>query len=103
MELVSPPDVIEEVVRDLDIGLSSGYLEAITIRGNDWYKIYKDRIVVTQNSQTATYYIAHIAYRRERTRTIKTPVKRAPTQNATGRSAVQQAITASESGYGHAV
>jgi hypothetical protein len=74
METTSQPEVVVEEVQDLDIGFSSGYLETLTLRGNDTYTVWPDRICVTKNGESATYFIAHIAYYRERKRIVRTPI-----------------------------
>ncbi len=77
MDVISPPEVIEEVVTDLDIAFLNG-IRSLTLKSTDTVKCEEHYMVVEMGEPKETIWLcrAHILWHSERQRTIRRPVKK---------------------------
>ena len=77
MDIVSPPDVIEEIVTDLDVAFLNG-IRSLTLRGTDNYSFSEREIVIEMGEPTEFISMnrAQVLWFSTRSRTIRRPVKK---------------------------
>ena len=77
MDIVSPPDTIDEIVTDLDIAFING-IRSLTLKSTDRYTITEEYIAITMGEppEHISMNRDHVLWLSTRQRTIRRPVKK---------------------------
>ena len=77
MDVISPPEVIEEIVTDVDLAFVNG-VRSITLRGTDYLEYTKYDIIISMGEPVETIRVnrANLLWYSTRQRTIRRPVKK---------------------------
>ena len=74
MQIISAPATRDELVADVEIGLSSGSIRQFTLRGADREWADDRYLYVAQGPEQSMFTLAHVVWISRLTRTIRTPI-----------------------------